>query len=740
MSKNKHVDDETIDFLNHARDDDKFLVDSITLDRKDIEFKHGHAERLNNFRTDELYIERANVVEAAFLTTLFDEEYESLLARQAEEIEEQNAIESDRKTFVQIMNEMKDLKLQCLQNKAAADMLKSSKKTHKERRTAVRDRLSRLEVRQERERKSLAEAHARQLKDMKLSRNLTLLDIEDPELRIITAGNDFNSLTLAAENAKMNAHKNEQTRIFNAKIFAQLVRNTKEIEQLREIHLLKLKHTTKYCDTELESIDEFEALISQQANDEQKLEAELKAIADKAEATLNTEMTNARVKSGQRETAQAAAIKRVKLKAEAKHLRKQQSEDAKKRQKAFWEAEEELLREHLNNTSQSTEGKNYEIKVLTLLDRSRTEHQRLSIEHELGDSDLSDADSESIKDSAARMEFDATESEKQFARDAYKIENMRRAHQDQVRKLKHHNSKIRENIMKAQQKMLKELNDEQDIEVEKLKEQQEKEMKALIETQKTSEKVDEDNKALNDRLNAMLPRFVVDTMKRNEPVVPKEFNDLIFLTSDLVSFTSLSSESSATQVISLLNRLYSAMDETLDSFHDVFKLETIGDAYCVVAGLNSQERSPRMNAIDVIECALSFIEIVEGLDMTDQIKDKLEMRIGVHCGPAVGGVANVSQPKFSLFGDTVTATGLLEQSSKPNAIHVSGPTYDLVKDDYDFDVSESITIQSTTGQKKKVATYWLIGRKGNAKIDGGRADVNRLERTRSGSRNIHFSQ
>ncbi|KAI8851742.1 adenylyl cyclase [Chytridium lagenaria] len=233
-------------------------------------------------------------------------------------------------------------------------------------------------------------------------------------------------------------------------------------------------------------------------------------------------------------------------------------------------------------------------------------------------------------------------------------------------------------------------------------------------------------------------------MKRNEAVQPRQFDNLILLTSDIVSFTSLSSQSSAKQIISLLNRLYSAMDETLDSFHDVFKLETIGDAYCIVAGLNSQDRSPHLNAVDVVECAISFVEIVQNLDMSDQISDSIQMRVGIHCGPAVGGVANSSQPKFSLFGDTTSITGIMEQTSKPNRIHISESLYNLVKDDYEFDVSESVAVQDGAGGKKKMATYWLVGRKQiQRSIDKPTAtgSMSKINRIKSGvSRGIRFDQ
>lgn len=44
-----------------------------------------------------------------------------------------------------------------------------------------------------------------------------------------------------------------------------------------------------------------------------------------------------------------------------------------------------------------------------------------------------------------------------------------------------------------------------------------------------------------------------------------------------MGFTTLASNSTAFEVVTLLNELYSTFDEVLDQF-DVYKVETIGDA------------------------------------------------------------------------------------------------------------------------------------------------------------------
>ena len=64
-----------------------------------------------------------------------------------------------------------------------------------------------------------------------------------------------------------------------------------------------------------------------------------------------------------------------------------------------------------------------------------------------------------------------------------------------------------------------------------------------------------------------------------------------------------------------------------------------------MAGVNDQNRDAKANACDVIDCALSFCDIVQNLDMSDQVQDSIALRIGVHTGSAVGGVVNPAQPK-----------------------------------------------------------------------------------------------
>lgn len=88
-------------------------------------------------------------------------------------------------------------------------------------------------------------------------------------------------------------------------------------------------------------------------------------------------------------------------------------------------------------------------------------------------------------------------------------------------------------------------------------------------------------------LHLIFPAEIAENLWDGSTVDAKTYANVTLLFSDIVGFTSVCSTASPFQVINMLESLYKVFDEFCGYF-DVYKVETIGDAYCVAGGLHRQ--------------------------------------------------------------------------------------------------------------------------------------------------------
>uniref|UniRef100_A0AAQ6A901 Guanylyl cyclase C n=1 Tax=Amphiprion ocellaris TaxID=80972 RepID=A0AAQ6A901_AMPOC len=131
-----------------------------------------------------------------------------------------------------------------------------------------------------------------------------------------------------------------------------------------------------------------------------------------------------------------------------------------------------------------------------------------------------------------------------------------------------------------------------------------------------------------DRLNFMLlPGPVVRSLKETGRVEPELFEEVTIYFSDIVGFTTLCHYSTPMEVVDMLNDIYRNFDSILDN-HDVYKVETIGDAYMVASGL--PKRNGNRHAVDIAHMALDILAFVGTFELQHLPGIPLWIRIGVH--------------------------------------------------------------------------------------------------------------
>uniref|UniRef100_A0A8C1I7X9 Guanylate cyclase n=1 Tax=Cyprinus carpio TaxID=7962 RepID=A0A8C1I7X9_CYPCA len=208
-------------------------------------------------------------------------------------------------------------------------------------------------------------------------------------------------------------------------------------------------------------------------------------------------------------------------------------------------------------------------------------------------------------------------------------------------------------------------------------------------------------------LSSMLPKYIADQLMSGKPVEPKSYDMVTIFFSDIVGFTTMCSVSSALEVVTILNDLYSLFDEII-KLYDVYKVETIGDAYMVASGLPISNGTRHAEEISTI--ALHFLSAIKRFKIRHLPNEKLALRIGINSGPVVAGVVGSTMPRYCLFGDTVNMASRMESNSLPLRIHVSQSTADILFKMGNFELEERgyIEIKGKGTQK----TFWLISKSG----------------------------
>ncbi|KAL1509679.1 hypothetical protein ABEB36_004384 [Hypothenemus hampei] len=171
-------------------------------------------------------------------------------------------------------------------------------------------------------------------------------------------------------------------------------------------------------------------------------------------------------------------------------------------------------------------------------------------------------------------------------------------------------------------------------------------------------------------LHLIFPPDIAKRLWLGETIEAKTHEDVTMLFSDIVGFTSICSTATPMMVINMLQDLYNQFDVYCGQI-DVYKVETIGDAYCVAGGLHKDTRT---HAQQIAWMAMRMIETCSFHQTHDG--QPIRMRIGIHTGSVLAGVVGVKMPRYCMFGHNVTIANKFESGSEPLRINISPTTYE----------------------------------------------------------------
>ena len=203
----------------------------------------------------------------------------------------------------------------------------------------------------------------------------------------------------------------------------------------------------------------------------------------------------------------------------------------------------------------------------------------------------------------------------------------------------------------------------------------------------------------DDLLHNILPDEIATQLKEGSGMIADHFDAVTVLFADVVNFTPMSAEMTPTELVGLLNDVFTDIDSFVDEV-GLEKIKTIGDEYMVAAGVPT----PRADHAHVIADL--------ALRIQDHVADKefgghpITFRIGINSGPVVAGVIGSQKFSYDLWGDVVNTASRMESTGLPGRIQITAATYDLLKGEFVCDARAEIDVKG-----KGAMETWLLSQR-----------------------------
>jgi len=201
-------------------------------------------------------------------------------------------------------------------------------------------------------------------------------------------------------------------------------------------------------------------------------------------------------------------------------------------------------------------------------------------------------------------------------------------------------------------------------------------------------------------LASIMPQAVASELKQNpEKTIAVAHDEVSIMFADIVGFTKRASELPAQEVVKLLNYLFSSFDKLAEKYQ-LEKVKTLGDSFMAAGNMPTPQAD---HAERICNMALDMLDTVKNMPRD---LGPVDLRIGLHLGPAVAGVIGTKKPAYDVWGDTVNIASRLENSADVNHIQVCDSTKTKLEGKFTFQKRGPIDLKG----RGTVNAWYLIGR------------------------------
>ncbi|GFR51053.1 hypothetical protein Agub_g13221 [Astrephomene gubernaculifera] len=209
-----------------------------------------------------------------------------------------------------------------------------------------------------------------------------------------------------------------------------------------------------------------------------------------------------------------------------------------------------------------------------------------------------------------------------------------------------------------------------------------------------------------DLLFDIFPPKVASALQAGEAVQPERYDCVSIFFSDVVGYTDLCSKLQPNEVMDLMHRLYSLFDDLIRDL-ELFKVETVGDAYLAVGNLCYPQ--PDCHARLMTQFAFAAMAAATSLPIHPGNPELgcVHIRVGLHCGPVVGSVVGTLNRRYCLFGDAVNTAARMEHNSEADRVHCSAAFAALLQEQWPEGAQVTSRGVRQIKGKGPMETFWV---------------------------------